>query len=187
MNDFARYVAIEKVDPDERMVFGRASSPELDSQGDRVSVKAIEDALPEYMRFANIREMHQRSAVGKTKSAEIDEDGLYIGAKIVDDAAWKKVKEGVYSGFSIGGRVTKRKDEEILGLELVEISLVDRPANPNAVIDVWKSQGAQTPRDPEPEPEPQPEESTKAKLVCGVVEKCYGGLKLTNKEVSANG
>jgi HK97 family phage prohead protease len=135
---FSRYVAIEKFDPDLRMVYGYASTPQLDSQGDRVSVKAIQDALPDYMKFANIREMHQRSAVGKTKSADIDEAGLYIGAKVVDDEAWKKVKEGVYNGFSIGGNIKGREDEVITAIDLVEISLVDRPANPGAVFDVWK-------------------------------------------------
>jgi phage head maturation protease len=141
MIKFERYVRIEKFDPEQRMVFGYASTPDLDSQGDRVSVKAIENALPEYMRFANIREMHQRSAVGKTKSAEIDATGLYIGAKIVDEVAWSKVKEGVYSGFSIGGTVTEKVGDEIRGLELHEISLVDRPANRNATINLWKMEG----------------------------------------------
>lgn len=136
------YVPIEKFDLEQRMVWGYASTPDLDSQGDRVSVKAIEAALPEYMRFGNIREMHRPSAVGKTKSAEIDESGLYIGVKVVDEVAWQKVKEGVYSGFSIGGRVTQKVDDEIQGLDLVEISLVDRPANPNATFDVWKVEGS---------------------------------------------
>jgi len=132
------YVPIEKFDPEQRMVWGYASTPSLDSQGERVTVKAIEAALPEYMRFANIREMHRPSAVGKTKTAEIDENGLYIGVKVVDEVAWQKVKEGVYGGFSIGGRVTQKVDDEIQGIDLVEISLVDRPANPGAVFDVWK-------------------------------------------------
>lgn len=145
MNDFIGYVGIEKVDEEQRMVYGRASTPQLDSQGDVVTVKAMEDALPGYMRFGNIREMHTSSAVGKTKEATVDEGGLFIGAKVVDDRAWTKVKEGVYSGFSIGGRIRSRnpeKAEEITGLELLEISLVDRPANPGAVFDVWKSDGA---------------------------------------------
>ena len=135
---FERFIRISKVDPDQRMVWGYASTPDLDSQGERVTLKAIEDSLDDYMRFANIREMHQASAVGKTKSAEVDEKGLYIGAKIVDEVAWLKVKEGVYSGFSIGGEVVSKVDDEIRALRLFEISLVDRPANPKALFDVWK-------------------------------------------------
>ena len=136
--NFERFVRISKVDPEKRMVYGYASTPDLDSQGERVTLKAIEDSLEDYMRFANIREMHQPSAVGKTKSAEVDEKGLYIGAKVVDDVAWLKVKEGVYSGFSIGGEVVSKVDDEIRALRLYEISLVDRPANPKALFEVWK-------------------------------------------------
>ena len=56
-----------------------------------------------------------------------------------------KVREGVYKGFSIGGSVTTRDagDPQIVtGVELTEISLVDRPANPDAVFALWKSEDA---------------------------------------------
>jgi hypothetical protein len=51
------------------------------------------------------------------------------------------VVEGVYKGFSIGGRVTARDPADrrlITALRLTEISVVDRPANPDAVFDCWK-------------------------------------------------
>lgn len=134
------YLPISKVDEDRRMVWGYASTDELDGQGDRISLGALREALPEYMKFGNIREMHQQSAVGKAVSAFVDEIGMYIGAHVVDDAAWRKVREKVYNGFSVGGRVTRREDEWILGLDLGEISLVDRPANPSAIYDVWKGE-----------------------------------------------
>lgn len=144
-DELSRYVAISKVDLEQRTVEGIAGTSDLDSQGERISLGAFSDALPDYMRFGNVREMHQMSAVGKTKAAVVDDDGFHIMAKIVDDDAWKKVKEGVYTGFSVGGRVTKRDPDDkahITGLNLVEISLVDRPANPNAVINVWKAEQA---------------------------------------------
>ena len=93
------------------------------------------------MRFANIREMHQPSAVGIAKEAAIDDKGLYLGAKIVDDEAWQKVVEGVYKGFSIGGCVTARDARDptvITGHRLAEITLVDRPANPEATVELFK-------------------------------------------------
>jgi hypothetical protein len=65
----------------------------------------------------------------------------------VDAEAWEKVTEGVYKGFSIGGRATKRDDLNksiITGLKLTEISLVDRPANPEATFDVFKADGDDT-------------------------------------------
>jgi len=135
------YWPIAKVDGEQRMVWGYASTEAVDDQGETVSRDALAAALDDYMRFANIREMHQNSAIGVAREAGIDERGLYIGAKIVDDDAWRKVVEGVYKGFSIGGRVTARDLSDrttITGLVLTEISVVDRPANPDAVFDCWK-------------------------------------------------
>jgi phage head maturation protease len=135
------YLPIAKVDAAAHMVYGYASTEAQDDQGEVVKREALEGALGDYMRFGNIREMHQLSAVGKAKNAEIDDKGLYLGAKVVDDRAWEKVVEGVYSGFSIGGKVLEREagdPKTISKLRLDEISLVDRPANPEAVFDCWK-------------------------------------------------
>src|SRR5215831_8093109 len=135
------YLPIAKVDAAQRMVYGYASTEAKDDQGEIVKREALDGALGDYMKFANIREMHQLSAVGKAKEAEVDDKGLYIAAKIVDDQAWNKVVERVYQGISIGGKVTAREPADyktITGLRLDEISLVDRPANPEAVFDCWK-------------------------------------------------
>ncbi|HLY44489.1 MAG TPA: DUF6582 domain-containing protein [Stellaceae bacterium] len=135
------YWPIAKVDGEQRMVWGYASTEAEDDQGETVTRAALAAALDDYMRFANIREMHQPSAVGIATEAAVDERGLYLGAKIIDGEAWAKVTEGVYKGFSIGGRVTERDPSNrrlITGLRLTEISVVDRPANPEAVFDCWK-------------------------------------------------
>ena len=140
------FLPLEKFDSGQRLVYGYASTEARDSQGEIVTRAAIEAALPAYMEFANIREMHQLSAVGIVKSADLDDKGLRLEAKVVDDAAWEKVKEGVYKGLSIGGRVTKRdalNKSIITGVELNEISLVDRPANPEALIAAYKAAGAE--------------------------------------------
>jgi aminopeptidase N len=79
--------------------------------------------------------------VGIAQAADVDDKGLYLQARVVDDEAWRKVKEGVYKGFSIGGRALQRDPQDrrvVTALELSEISLVDRPANPEAVIDLYK-------------------------------------------------
>jgi HK97 family phage prohead protease len=135
------YWPIAKVDAEQRMVWGYASTEAEDDQGETVTRAALAAALDDYMKFANIREMHQNSAVGVAREASVDDRGLYLAAKIVDDDAWRKVTEGVYKGFSIGGRVTARHHTDrrtITGLALTEISVVDRPANPEAVFDCWK-------------------------------------------------
>src|SRR5713101_4282303 len=140
------YGAIQKVEPQNDgtvRVHGIATSEAVDDQGETVRADAIRAAIPEYMRFPALREMHQLSAAGTTLEAEVCEDGTTrIVAHVVDPVAVSKVKNQVYRGFSIGGRVTQRESGNpkcITGLVLNEISLVDRPANPEAIFDCWKA------------------------------------------------
>lgn len=124
-------------------VKGVASSGAVDAADERVSPAAMKAALPDYMRFGALREMHGLTAAGATLSAQVDTDGLtHIEAHVVDPLAVKKVRLGVYKGFSIGGRVLERDPSDrnlITALQLDEISLVDRPCNPEAVIQMWKA------------------------------------------------
>jgi hypothetical protein len=140
------YGAISKVEPQDDgtvRVHGIATTEAVDDQGEIVRAAAIRAAIPDYMRFPALREMHQLSAAGTTLEAEVDEDGITrIVAHVVDPVAVSKVKNQVYRGFSIGGRVTQREagaPKTITGLVLNEISLVDRPANPEAIFDCWKA------------------------------------------------
>jgi hypothetical protein len=140
------YGAIEKVEAQSDgtvRVHGIASSEAVDEQGEIVRAAAMRAAMPDYMRFPALREMHQLSAAGTTLEAEVCEDGTTrIVAHVVDPVAVAKVKNQVYRGFSIGGRVTQRdvgNPKIITGLVLNEISLVDRPANPEAIYDCWKA------------------------------------------------
>jgi len=153
MNDDLRiFIPILKKDDDKKEVYGYASSERLDSQGEIVEKDAIVKALPGYLgdvdpmtgkfRFGNVREMHQPSAVGKAIKIKVDEKGLFLGAKIVDKNAWEKVKEGVYAGYSIGGRIIKKIGNRIKDIRLSEISLVDRPANPDAIFSMIKIDNA---------------------------------------------
>ena len=140
------YGAIQKVEPQDDgtvRVHGIATSEAVDDQGEVVQADAIRAAIPDYMRFPALREMHQLAAAGTTLEAEVGDDGVTrIVAHVVDPVAVTKVKNQVYRGFSIGGKVTRREPgnpKVITGLVLNEISLVDRPANPEAVFDCWKS------------------------------------------------
>jgi phage head maturation protease len=138
------YAPIAKVDAVERMVWGYASTEAEDDQGEVITRDALAAALDDYLQFANIREMHQMSAVGVAEEAGVDDRGLYVGARIVDPRAWDKVTSGVYKGFSVGGKVKSRDPRDrnvITAISLTEISLVDRPANPEAVFDCWKAEG----------------------------------------------
>jgi len=148
----AIWLPFEKVDKTNRMVYGFASTETLDAEGESIELGAIEDALPDYMKFANIREMHQNSAVGKAREASVmtkgDKTGLYLGAKVIDETAWQKVLEGVYQGFSVGGKKLEKRGNIVTKIHLSEISLVDRPANPDCTFDQVAKRHPLVERDP---------------------------------------
>lgn len=177
------YGEIQRIDEEQRMVWGYASTEMRAMDGKVIRRAAMEGALDDYMAFANIREMHQLSAVGTAREAEVDEGGLYIGAHVVDDTAWNKVKSKVYRGFSIGAKVTEIDPTDptiITGMLIREISLVDRPSDPGAVFDVWRagslddettiqeddmSRAAPKPEAPASTPEPAPTTEAPAAIV----------------------
>lgn len=144
-------------------VEGIASTESRDSQGEVILASAMRKALPDYLRFPALREMHKSLAAGRTLHAEVDDAGVTrIAAKVVDPVAISKVKERVYNGFSIGGAVKSRDltDPTIIdGLDLTEISLVDRPANPDAVLELVKLDGEPMPEQSKAE-ESKPTETT---------------------------
>lgn len=134
----------EELDDGTIKVWGFASAETEDSDGETITADAMKAALPDYMKFGAVREMHQPKAAGTAIEAEVLEDGkTWFGAHVVDSEAVKKVKTGVYKGFSIGGKVTERDELNkavIKGLKLIEVSLVDRPANPDAVFTMYKAE-----------------------------------------------
>jgi hypothetical protein len=124
-------------------VWGVASCETRDSVGELITAEAMKGALPDYERFPALREMHQPSAAGRVIEADVDGAGAtQICAHVVDPIAITKVRAGVYAGFSVGGKVLKRDPTDrsiITVLKLTEISLVDAPCNPDAVISMWKA------------------------------------------------
>jgi hypothetical protein len=151
-----------KVDKERRTVSGFASLDNLDKQMDIVTAEASMDAFAKFR--GNIREMHQPSAVGKMVNFKEDKyfdpetkkfyKGVYVSAYISKGAqdAWEKVLDGTYTGFSIGGRMNKwddaydeKSDSQIRIIkeyDLVELSLVDSPANQFAnIVSVEKVDG----------------------------------------------
>lgn len=138
LNFYLPFSKVEKEQDGSRTVTGYASTPTKDLDGEIVSLDAIKGALPNYMEWRNIRQMHQPIAVGVAKEASVDETGLYVTARIVDPACIKLLDEEVLKGYSIGGKKLAKKGDVITELELIEISLVDRPANPDCRLDTIK-------------------------------------------------
>ena len=162
---FHKFVEFVKVGTDEeRIVEGYFSAEVLDDQNQLVTFGAIENALPDYLRWSNLRAMHQPIAAGTVLEVRPDLDNRrwWLSARIVDDDSWTKVKAGVYKGFSIGGSTlpggieqARTQDgqayQKLTHIKLKEISVVDRPACEEAIITLWKGSNLPTMNEQEQE------------------------------------
>ncbi|ARC03399.2 hypothetical protein IBX76_06580 [Neisseria gonorrhoeae] len=103
---YAEIAEMEAQDDGTVKVWGYASSEAVDSDGEVIAA-AMKAAIPDYMKFGEVREMHGSNAAGTAIEINVEDDGrTFFGAHIVDPVAVEKVKTGVYKGFSIGGSVT---------------------------------------------------------------------------------
>lgn len=152
------FAQLSKVDVEKRLVFGIAAQEVADHSGE---IMDYEKSKPNFMSWSdemskatdglslgNVRAMHGNTAAGKLTDIQYDDasKSISICAKIVDDNEWAKVLEGVYTGFSMGGKYGKRWDEGALKryeAKPSEISLVDRPCIPTAkFFDIQKADGS---------------------------------------------
>jgi hypothetical protein len=136
----------DKRDDGTLMVYGKATDDSLDIDQQICDPLWLDRAMPEWFKSGgNIREQHSSIAAGVAKEYEKKADGHYIHALVVDPISVKKVDNGVLKGFSIGiksprvVRDQKAANGRIIDGQIVEVSLVDRPANPNCQLVLAKS------------------------------------------------
>lgn len=141
----------KNVDEKSRIIKGYASTTDRDRVDDEITLGALKKAKGQLLEKGSntVFFNHDKSKpIGKVLSTELDEKGLIVKVFIskasdVNDI-WLKIKEGILSSFSIGGRFKKvqvERDEKgeiisfkILELELYEVSVVGIPANSKANI-----------------------------------------------------
>ena len=129
----------------------RATDDSLDIDQQICDDTWLSSAMPEWFKSGgNIREQHSSIAAGVAKEYESKPDGHYISVLVVDPVSVKKVESGVLKGFSIGiksprvVRDQKAANGRIIDGQIVEVSLVDRPANPNAKLMLAKAVDGET-------------------------------------------
>jgi hypothetical protein len=149
------FLPLAKVDLDRRLVTGVATAETPDRSGEIFDYASSKPYFEKWSAeaaaatggksFGAVRAMHTPIAAGKLTDIAFDDDAkrITVVAKIVDDDEWRKVQEGVYTGFSQGGRYVKRWADGDSGLTRYtadphEISLVDLPCVPDATFDVVK-------------------------------------------------
>jgi hypothetical protein len=145
---------ISKIDEEKRIVSGFATLDNIDKQGDRVLPEASEKAFANFR--GNVRLMHQPIPAGKVVSFRSDTffdpetkkqyTGVFVDTYVSKGAQdiWEMVLDGTLTGFSIGGAIRETDTEldsesnktvrVIKEYDLVELSLVDSPANQFANI-----------------------------------------------------
>jgi hypothetical protein len=146
---YAVIVKQEKQNDGTLLVYGKATDDSVDIDQQICDAGWLEKAMPEWFKTGgNIREQHSNIAAGVAKELDSKSDGHYISALVVDPVSVKKVETGVLKGFSIGIRAprivrdNKAANGRIIDGQIVEVSLVDRPANPNAKLMLAKSDNA---------------------------------------------
>jgi len=138
-------LTVKRGDDGYMRVKGLATDATLDLDEQICDPEWLKTAMPEWFKIGNIREMHQSKAIGKAMEMEQSGTGYIVEAKIVDSEAARLVEEGIYTGFSVGiksARIEKSAEAPggmIRSGKIVEVSLVDRPANPSCVIELAKS------------------------------------------------
>lgn len=154
------FIPICKIDEEQRLVYGKMTFEAQDASGE---VWDYDGSKPYFEAWSanaektsggkslgNLRSMHQPIAAGKLTQFLLDDEtkSCEIAAKVVDDAEWGKVLEGVYTGFSQGGRYVRRwKDPDDSSKtryisDPVEVSLVDLPCLPGATFEYVKADGS---------------------------------------------
>ena len=120
MDDMKIFVPITKIDAAQRLVYGVVTAEKPDVSGevcDYASTKPLYQKWSQNFASAtdgkslgNLRAMHGHVAAGKLVEIAFNDEAkrIEICGKVVDDAEWQKVEEGVYTGFSQGGRYLKR-------------------------------------------------------------------------------
>lgn len=156
------FLPLQKVDEARREVWGVAAIEQPDQSGE---IMDYEKSKPHFWEWSkrvekasggksrgNVRDSHTAKAVGKVVKLLFDDaaKAVRVGVKILDSEAWQKVVEGVFTGFSIGGRYGERWPDP-LNKSLTryvavpnEISLVDLPCIPGARFEMVKADGSVT-------------------------------------------
>lgn len=125
----------------ECIIEGYANTSTKDRVGDVVLPEAFKSSLPTYLGNPILLENHNWDKVaGVTQTAEITDKGLFIRAKVSDTRPDLKqqIREGCLRTFSIGYNELDSdyddatKTKYVKNLELLEISIVSVPANPEA-------------------------------------------------------
>ena len=137
---------LSRRDADEWIVEGQATAEVPDHHGTIFTYEASKKAFQNWIgKYANCREMHNRSAVGRGIDVRFDDANKRVLVRTrvskAEPGVWTKFHEGVLNGFSVGadrgykmGRMTYQGKTypAIIDYDLAELSYVDAPSTPGS-------------------------------------------------------
>ena len=154
---FKFYIPLKKDGLSNDFLSGVASTISIDRDGERMSEQALIDMKNEILlNGVNLFGNHEHSwenTLGVVKNAEVVNNQLRVGI-VLDDPSLNdkvkllqsKLKRGIKLGLSVGGSVTKEKEEYdtvlkqkvkiIDGVKLFEVSVVGIPSNMGSYLSV---------------------------------------------------
>ena len=144
---FARIIKQEKQEDGTLLVTGLATDDTLDIDEQICDPDWLERAMPDWFQYGNVREQHSHIAAGVATKYEQNGTQHNITVRVVDPNSVLKIEAGVLKGFSIGirdPRIARDKAApggRIVDGQIVEVSLVDRPANPSCLLTLAKTVG----------------------------------------------
>lgn len=165
--DASLFAQAFKIDATKREVWGYITTSSVDRANERCDYWAMKPLIQRWSNealqaskatgqesYGNVRTMHPKNltiagvAAGKLIALKFDDANQRVlaGAHITDDADWRKCENGTYTGFSIGGHYVLPKIKEPDGawkvvINPTEVSLVDRPCNPECRFTAVKADG----------------------------------------------
>ena len=138
-------------------IAGEASNPDKDEDDEVMDMDSLKSVFDSYMSNPVVKFMHDkapqwRGAIGKVIKKYTDSDGtdhvtsfndkpylvVEIKKSIVPGWLWDGIKDGIYKGFSIGGKALKKVAGKIFVKSWLETSVVDVPSAHGAFFTVLK-------------------------------------------------
>lgn len=154
------FIPLQKVIEAKKEVWGIAAIEQPDSSGEIMDYAKSKPHFWAWSKrvqkasggksYGNVRDSHTSKAIGKVIKLIFDDaaKAIRVGVKVVDAEAWQKVVEGVFTGFSIGGRYGDRWEDPLnkgyVRYEAIpiELSMVDLPCIPGATFEMVKADGS---------------------------------------------
>lgn len=156
---FNMSIPLFKIDEEQKLVYGRATQEVIDKANEVMDYESSKPMFEKWSNdfatrtngksYGNIRIQHDSKRVGG-KIAEplvfndIDK-AIDICVKVNDDNLFSQIKDGVYTGFSVGGSYGRQwaDDDGIIHYTAIpsEISIVDNPCVGTATIMYVKADG----------------------------------------------